>query len=109
MLFEDKLDLFAALLRSESRHMAGPDAPAAEEPARVPADRGRHRSRTWIGVGGSPESVVRAARYELPLALAIIGGDPARFRPYVDLYHRAFAQLGKPALPIARAFARIRR
>ena len=44
---------------------------------------------------------MRAARYELPLALAIIGGDPARFRPYVDLYHRAFAQLGKPALPIA--------
>ena len=52
---------------------------------------------------------MRAARYELPLALAIIGGDPARFRPYVDLYHRAFAQLGKPALPIARAFARVRR
>ena len=46
-------------------------------------------------------SVVRAARYEFPLALAIIGGDPARFKPYVDLYHRAFAQLGKPALPIA--------
>ena len=44
---------------------------------------------------------MRAARYELPLALAIIGGDPARFRPYVDLYHRAFAQLGKPAPPIA--------
>ena len=44
---------------------------------------------------------MRAARYELPLALAIIGGDPARFKPYVDLYHRAFAQLGKPVLPIA--------
>jgi alkanesulfonate monooxygenase SsuD/methylene tetrahydromethanopterin reductase-like flavin-dependent oxidoreductase (luciferase family) len=54
-----------------------------------------------VGVGGSPESVVRAATYEFPLALAIIGGDPARFKPYVDLYHRAFAELGKPALPIA--------
>jgi alkanesulfonate monooxygenase SsuD/methylene tetrahydromethanopterin reductase-like flavin-dependent oxidoreductase (luciferase family) len=57
--------------------------------------------RTWIGVGGSPESVVRAARYDFPLALAIIGGDPARFKPFVDLYHRAFAHLGKPARPIA--------
>ncbi len=57
--------------------------------------------RTWIGVGVIPESVVRAARYDFPLALAIIGGDPARFRPFVDLYHRAFAELGKPAQPIA--------
>ncbi len=57
--------------------------------------------RTWIGVGGSPESVVRAARYGFPLVLAIIGGQPARFKPYVDLYHRALAQLGKEELPIA--------
>ena len=56
--------------------------------------------KTWIGVGGSPESVVRAARYDLPLMLAIIGGDPKRFKPYVDLYHRAYAQLGKPAREI---------
>ena len=41
--------------------------------------------RTWVGVGGSPESVVRAARYGFPLTLAIIGGQPQRFRPYVDL------------------------
>jgi alkanesulfonate monooxygenase SsuD/methylene tetrahydromethanopterin reductase-like flavin-dependent oxidoreductase (luciferase family) len=57
--------------------------------------------RTRIGVGGSPQSVVRAARYDFPLALAIIGGDPARFRPFVDLYHHAFAQLGRPVQPIA--------
>ena len=37
--------------------------------------------RTWVGVGGSPESVVRAARYVFPLMLAIIGGEPARFAP----------------------------
>ena len=78
----------------------GQTAPAAEEPARLSADRERPL-RTWVGVGGSPESVVRAARYDLPLALAIIGGDPERFRPYVDLYHRAFAQLGRPVQPIA--------
>ena len=56
--------------------------------------------KTWIGVGGSPESVVRAAHYDLPLMLAIIGGDPKRFRPYVDLYHRAFAQYGRPVKAI---------
>ena len=56
--------------------------------------------KVWIGVGGSPESVVRAAHYDLPLMLAIIGGDPNRFKPYVDLYHRAFAQFGRPAREI---------
>jgi alkanesulfonate monooxygenase SsuD/methylene tetrahydromethanopterin reductase-like flavin-dependent oxidoreductase (luciferase family) len=56
---------------------------------------------TWVGVGGSPESVVRAARYGFPLTLAIIGGDPQRFAPYVELYRRALAQLGQPAtLPV---------
>ncbi len=56
--------------------------------------------KTWIGVGGSPESVVRAARYGMPLLLAIIGGAPDRFAPYVDLYHRALGQLGMPDLPV---------
>ena len=58
------------------------------------------RCTTWVGVGGSPESVVRAARYGLPLMLAIIGGSPRRFAPYVDLYHRALEQFGHAALPI---------
>ena len=43
---------------------------------------------------------MRAARYDLPLMLAIIGGEPARFKPYVDLYQRAYAQFGKPLQPI---------
>jgi alkanesulfonate monooxygenase SsuD/methylene tetrahydromethanopterin reductase-like flavin-dependent oxidoreductase (luciferase family) len=51
-------------------------------------------------VGGSPESVVRAARYGLPLILAIIGGNPSRFLPYVDLYRKALEQQGKSPLPI---------
>jgi alkanesulfonate monooxygenase SsuD/methylene tetrahydromethanopterin reductase-like flavin-dependent oxidoreductase (luciferase family) len=58
------------------------------------------RLSTWIGVGGSPESVVRAARHGLPLTLAIIGGDPRRFAPFVALYHRALDQLGKPRMPV---------
>ena len=56
---------------------------------------------TWIGVGGSPESVVRAARYGFNLVLAIIGGAPMRFRPYVDLYHESLGRFGKPTLPLA--------
>src|SRR5580692_5320238 len=100
VLFEDKLDLFAALIRSDTVTWQGQTRPPLKDQRVFPPIEGAPL-RTWIGVGGSPESVVRAARYELPLALAIIGGDPARFRPYVDLYHRAFAQLGKPALPIA--------
>ena len=57
--------------------------------------------RTWVGVGGSPESVVRAARHGLPLTLAIIGGNPLRFRPYVDLYLQSLEKFGKPVQPIA--------
>jgi alkanesulfonate monooxygenase SsuD/methylene tetrahydromethanopterin reductase-like flavin-dependent oxidoreductase (luciferase family) len=59
------------------------------------------RLRTWIGVGGSPESVVRAARYGFPLTLAIIGGSPQRFAPFVTLYRQALEQFKQPALPIA--------
>jgi alkanesulfonate monooxygenase SsuD/methylene tetrahydromethanopterin reductase-like flavin-dependent oxidoreductase (luciferase family) len=57
--------------------------------------------RTWVGVGGSPESVVRAARYGLPLTLAIIGGSPTRFRPYVDLYLQSLEKFGYGRQPIA--------
>jgi alkanesulfonate monooxygenase SsuD/methylene tetrahydromethanopterin reductase-like flavin-dependent oxidoreductase (luciferase family) len=53
-----------------------------------------------VGVGGSPQSVVRAARFGLPLMLAIIGGKPERFAPYVELYKRALQQRGQPELPI---------
>jgi alkanesulfonate monooxygenase SsuD/methylene tetrahydromethanopterin reductase-like flavin-dependent oxidoreductase (luciferase family) len=55
----------------------------------------------WIAVGGSPESVVRAGLLGLPLAIAIIGGQPARFRPLVDLYHRALEEGGHDPQPIA--------
>ncbi|WP_296606340.1 LLM class flavin-dependent oxidoreductase [Nocardioides sp.] len=55
---------------------------------------------TWVGVGGSPQSVVRTARYGLPLMIAIIGGPPDRFAPYVDLYRRAAEQFGTVAHPV---------
>ena len=91
-LFEEKLDLFVALLRQEKVTWAGKLRPPLENQGVYP--RPEAALKAWIGVGGSPESVVRAARYGLPLMLAIIGGEPQRFRPYADLYRRACAQLG---------------
>jgi len=99
-LFEEKLDLFVALLRNDTVTWQGKLRPPLKDQRIFPPIEAGPL-RTWVGVGGSPESVVRAAHYDLPLALAIIGGDPARFKPYVDLYHRAFAQFGKPVQPIA--------
>lgn len=98
-LFEEKLDLFAALLEPGPVTWRGTLRPALESQSVFPPIE-TGRLKTWIGVGGSPQSVVRAARYGLPLMLAIIGGDPERFRPYVDLYHRALGQLGRDALPV---------
>ncbi len=96
VLFEEKLDLFAKLVQQDSVTWQGKLRPALKN-QRVfpPIETGR--LKTWIGVGGSPESVVRAARYDMALMLAIIGGDPKRFKPYVELYHRACGELRMPA------------
>lgn len=98
-LFEEKLDLFSALLKEQPVNWKGQLRPDIVEQSVYPTTASGSLP-TWIGVGGSPESVVRAARYGLPLLLAIIGGDPERFTPYVDLYHRALTQLGMPDLPV---------
>ncbi len=98
-LFEEKLDLFSRLIREKSVTWSGTTrAPLTNAKVYPPlSERGL---TTWIGVGGSPESVVRAVRYDMPMMLAIIGGDPARFRPFVDLYHRAYAQIGGQPKPL---------
>jgi probable LLM family oxidoreductase len=103
-LFEEKLDLFAAILEQDKTSApltwnGTTRAPLKEQRVFPTTERGR--LTTWIGVGGSPESVVRAARYRMPLVLAIIGGDPRRFASYVELYHRALEQQGSEPLPIA--------
>ncbi len=98
-LFEEKLELFAALISQDAVTWRGTTRSALTN-QRVFPTLEDGPLKTWIGVGGSPESVIRAVRYDLPLMLAIIGGDPARFRPYVDLYHRACAQAGHSPRPI---------
>lgn len=93
MLFEEKLDLFAELRKEGPVTWSGKHRPPLVGRDVYPkTDAGQLTA--WIGVGGSPESVVRSVRYGIPMMLAIIGGDPARFVPYVDLYRRAQDQLG---------------
>ena len=97
-LFEERLDLFAKLLREPSVTWSGETRSALkDQPVFPPLGQ---PMTVWVGVGGSPESVVRVVRQDLQLMLAIIGGDAWRFAPYIDLYQRACAELGKPVRPI---------
>lgn len=99
VLFEEKLDIFAKLVRQPSLTWSGQTRlPLTNQIVYPPL--GPQGLTTWVGVGGSPESVVRVVRQDLRLMLAIIGGDPRRFAPYIDLYHRACAQLERPIRPI---------
>jgi probable LLM family oxidoreductase len=98
-IFEEKLDLFMRLLRDQPVTWSGKFRSPLTNQSLSPALPRGHLP-TWVGVGGSPESVVRAARYGLPLMLAVIGGSPIRFAPLVDLYKRALDQFGHPQLPI---------
>jgi probable LLM family oxidoreductase len=99
-LFDQKLELFAALLPQEPVTWAGTlRAPLTDQLVYPQVEHGR--LKTWVGVGGSPESVVRAAKYGLPLVLAIIGGSPVRFAPLAELYRKALAQFGHEPQPVA--------
>ena len=93
-LFEEKLELLVALLRQETVSWSGSVRAPLQGVAVFP--RLERTLTTWVGVGGSPQSIVRAAFYELPVMLAIIGGDPVRFQPYVELMAKAAGEIKKP-------------
>jgi probable LLM family oxidoreductase len=100
VLFAEKLDLFARVLEEKPVTWSGTIRPPLEgQPVYPPTESGRLPA--WVGVGGTPTSVVRAARYGLPLVIAVIGGSPAQFVPLADLYRRALAELGQQPLPIS--------
>jgi probable LLM family oxidoreductase len=99
VLFEEKLQLFTQLLDEKPVTWSGTTR-AALENADVYPKTESGRLTTWVGVGGTPQSVVRTAYYGLPLMLAIIGGSPERFASYVDLYRRAAEQFGTVAHPV---------
>jgi alkanesulfonate monooxygenase SsuD/methylene tetrahydromethanopterin reductase-like flavin-dependent oxidoreductase (luciferase family) len=99
-LFDEKLELLVQLLEEKPVTWSGNlRAPLQNQEVYPKTERGQIPLR--VGVGGSPESVVRAARLGIPMALAIIGGDPARFAPYAALYKESLAKFGKPELPLS--------
>jgi probable LLM family oxidoreductase len=98
-LFNEKLDLFAAVLAQQPVTWRGTTRSPLENQNVYPKTESG-RLTTWIGVGGTPQSVMRAAHYGMPMMLAIIGGDPKRFAPFADLYRRALKELGKAELPV---------
>ncbi|HET6172082.1 MAG TPA: LLM class flavin-dependent oxidoreductase [Gaiellales bacterium] len=98
-LFEEKLQLFAELLKGGPVTWSGATRAAVTD-QRVYPPLASGSLRTWVAVGGTPQSVVRAAHYGFPLMLAIIGGEPMRFASYVDLYHRALAEFGQETQPV---------
>jgi probable LLM family oxidoreductase len=99
VLFEEKIDLFHKLLDEKPVTWEGTKrAPLVDADVFPKTESGR--LTTWVGVGGSPQSVIRTARYGFRLMLAVIGGPPQRFAPYVDLYRRAAKELGTTAYPV---------
>src|SRR5436190_4896986 len=98
-LFDEKLRLLAQLRNTEKitwrGHFRAPLDNLGVYPRPV-----QERLPIWVAVGGTPESVVRAASLGLPMALAIIGGQPERFAPYLELYREASAESGFDPLEI---------
>jgi len=98
-LFEEKLQLWAELMKGTPVTWAGRlRSSLSNQVVYPPSETGT--LHTWVAVGGSPESVVRAAHYGFPLMLAIIGGSPQRFNGYTELYKQMLQRFGKPMLPI---------
>jgi probable LLM family oxidoreductase len=98
-LFEEKTNLFAELLKGGPVTWQGKTRASLRDQDVVPHTESRPFP-TWIGVGGSPQSVIRAARYGFSLMLAIIGGSPARFAPFSQLFHQALESFGQAPLPV---------
>jgi probable LLM family oxidoreductase len=98
-LFEEKTNLFAELLRGGPITWKGKTRASLSHQDVVPHTESSPLP-TWIGVGGNPESVIRAARYGFSLMLAIIGGPPARFAPFSQLFREALERFGQPARPV---------
>jgi probable LLM family oxidoreductase len=98
-LFEEKASLFAELIKGGPITWQGKTRASLHDQDVVPhTEFGPFP--VWIGVGGSPQSVIRAARLGFSLMLAIIGGSPARFAPFSQLFLRALEHFERPSLPV---------
>ncbi len=94
-LFAEKLDLLLKIRENEHVHWSGKYRPALTGQGVYPRPA-QNPLPIWLGVGGTPESFVRAGMLGLPLMVAIIGGETRRFRPLIDLYRAAGEQAGHP-------------
>ncbi len=99
-LFDEKLDLLLAIRDSVRVTWAGKHRPPIEDLGVYPRPV-QDPLPVWLAVGGTPASAVRAGALGLPMALAIIGGQPERFAPFVDLFRRAAAEAGHQGLPLS--------
>ena len=95
-LFTEKLELLVRLNESERITWNGTHTQSINNRGVYPRPY-QAKLPIWVAVGGTPESVVRAAEYGLPMALAIIGGQPARFAPFARLYRDVYTKAGHDA------------
>jgi len=94
-LFTEKIELLLAIRDHETLTWKGKFRPALQEQAVYPRPY-QESLPVWIGVGGTPESFIRAGALGLPLMVAVIGGETHRFRPLIDLYYKAGKEAGHP-------------
>lgn len=92
-LFSEKLEMLVKLNEGEFITWRGKHTQDVENLGVYPRPL-QEKLPIWVGVGGTPESVIRAAKFGLPMALAIIGGSPAQFAPYTKLYREAYHKAG---------------
>jgi probable LLM family oxidoreductase len=93
-LFEEKLDLLLKINSQENVTWKGNLRAPMENQTVYPRATNNGKLPVWIAVGGTPESVLRAARLGLPLVVAIIGGLPKQFKPLIDFYKQEYLKNG---------------
>lgn len=98
-LFSEKLELLLNVRESERVHWSGRHRPDLTGQGVYPRPF-QELLPIWIAVGGTPESILRAANLGLPMALAIIGGMPEQFVPHVQLYRQALQEAGYDPLQV---------
>ncbi|MFC5403296.1 LLM class flavin-dependent oxidoreductase [Cohnella soli] len=92
-LFAENMELFLKLDEADTVTWRGNHRPSLAD-AEISPRPIQARLPMWLGVGGSPESAIRAGEMGIGMAIAILGGDPKRFKPFVDLYYKAGAEAG---------------
>ena len=99
-LYAEKLEMLLEIRRSERLTWSGRHRPPVEDRGVYPRPV-QDPLPVWVAIGGTPQSAIRAGHLGLPLALAIIGGEPARFAPFAELHRRASGEAGHGRLPFS--------